>query len=499
MLSAAKEDSLGKRYFYKLATNMTSVFIGIFTQAIIPRGLGPKLYGDYNFLTNFFNQMISFFDMGTSTCFFTKLSQRPKEIKLIAFYFRFIGIIAIIVLSIIGLAQAIGLNGLLWPNQLLIYIYMAAFICIAMWTTGIISQIADAYGLTASAELAKIFQKLLGLVILITLFLWKRLSLEAFFIYNYCIFFLLACMLFYVIRSHGYHILNNLNMSFYEIKRHAREFYSYSHPFFMYGLFGMIAGIFDRWLLQIYAGSVEQGFFGLSYQIGAICFMFTSAMTPLIMREFSIAYNNKDVALMAQLFRKHVPLLYSITALLACFAVINADKVTILMGGGRFQNAAPAVAIMAFYPIHQAYGQLSGSVFFASNRIRLYCNIGIIFMAISLPITYFLIAPKTLFGLNAGAAGLAFKIVLMQFLTVNVMLYFNARLLDLRFWRYLYHQLISIAVFLILAFFSRILVEYVFGIRMNNILNFILTGIVYLTASLVFVYFIPAIIGLRKK
>jgi len=42
-------DSLKKRYFFKLFSNFSGMAISLVTQAIIPRGLGPKNYGDFNF------------------------------------------------------------------------------------------------------------------------------------------------------------------------------------------------------------------------------------------------------------------------------------------------------------------------------------------------------------------------------------------------------------------------------------------------------------------
>lgn len=80
------EDSLKKRYVFKLLTNLVGFFVSLFTQAMIPRGLGPKAYGDFSFLSNFFTQLVGFFDAGTSIAFYMKLSQRNKDIGIITFY-----------------------------------------------------------------------------------------------------------------------------------------------------------------------------------------------------------------------------------------------------------------------------------------------------------------------------------------------------------------------------------------------------------------------------
>ena len=97
-------DSLGKRYFYKLLTNLVSLPVYFVTQAIIPRGLGPQAYGDFNFLTNFFSQVMGFLDMGTSIGFYTKLSQRPHETALVSFYFYFLLVSVITLLGGVAVA-----------------------------------------------------------------------------------------------------------------------------------------------------------------------------------------------------------------------------------------------------------------------------------------------------------------------------------------------------------------------------------------------------------
>ena len=280
---------------------------------------------------------------------------------------------------------------------------------------------------------------------------------------------------------------------------YAKEFYNYSHPLLVYALVGLIIGLLDRWMLQKFGGSMEQGFYGLSYQIGAVCFLFTSAMTPLITREFAIAFEKNDLKEMARLFRRYIPMLYSIAAYFACFIAVQADRVTFIMGGRDFHQAATAVTIMSFYPIHQTYGQLSGSVFYATGQTRLYRNIGIFIMFSGLPLTYILIAPIDKMGLNAGAMGLAYKMIIIQFIGVNIQLYFNAKLLRLRFWWYLGHQMICVACFTAISFVAMFCINYCMADYHSMFGTFILSGILYTIFIILLFYFYPVIFGLNRQ
>jgi len=494
-----KKDSLKKRYLAKLSANLIGLSIGLITQAIIPRGLGPKAYGDFSFLSSFFIRVVGFLDMGTSIGFYTKLSQRQRDFGLVSFYFLFTGTVSFLVIIIVGCINETGAYATLLPDQLPFYIYLAAFWGILTWLVQILNKIADAYGVTVSTEIARIIQKVLGLVLILGLFLLNQLSLTHFFFYHYFTLTFLALAYIWVMERSGHSLRRSWRLSLAQGKAYAKELYNYSHPLFVHALVGLIVGVLDRWMLQKFAGSVEQGFYGLSYQIGAICFLFTSAMSSLITREFAIAFGEKDLREMARLFRRYIPTLYAIAAYFACFIAVQADKVTFIMGGGNFQQAALAVTIMAFYPIHQTYGQLSGSVFYATGQTRLYRNIGIACTLAGLPIAYFLIAPPENFGLGAGATGLAIKMVALQFIGVNIQLLFNARLLKLHFWRYVSHQFVSVGCLLGVAAISMFVVDKGIGFHDKVILSFVLAGILYTLMVMILAYAQPIIFGLTKQ
>src|SRR3990172_9994763 len=91
-------DSFGKRYAYKLLSNISGIIIGIISFCIVPRALGPKYFGDYSFLTNVYTQVINFLDMRASTCLYVKLSQNKEDRYIIPFYSLFCVLIILILL-----------------------------------------------------------------------------------------------------------------------------------------------------------------------------------------------------------------------------------------------------------------------------------------------------------------------------------------------------------------------------------------------------------------
>jgi len=493
------EKSLKKRYVAKLATNLIGLAISLVTQALIPRGLGPKAYGDFSFLSDFFRQLMPFFSLSTLTGFYTKVSQRQDDKGLISFYFQFSALVSFAVFLFVMASQLTGLANFFWVDQQIIYVYMASVWAMLTWFVQILGNIGDAFAVTVSAEIAKIIQKLISLALVAFLFVSGWMNLHTFFLYHYSILIFLAVSLLWVVSQGRKKFFSNWGLSRLQVKQYAGELYEYSHPLFFYGLVGMVVSILDRWMLQRYSGSVQQGFFGLSSQIGMVCFLFTSAMTSLITREFSISYANGDKAGMAKLFRRYIPLLYGVAAYFGCFACIHAKAITYIFGGNQFAGAALPVAVMSLYPIHQTYGQLSGSVFYATGQTKLYRNIGMIFCLISVPLTFFLIAPKQSFGLDAGALGLALKFLIANFIVVNVQLWFNAKYLNLVFWKYFVHQFLCAGCLLFLGFLSDYAASLIPFLRERMIGSLLFSGMLYTLCVTALIIAVPCVFGLYRQ
>ncbi|MCG6552993.1 MAG: hypothetical protein L7F77_11760 [Candidatus Magnetominusculus sp. LBB02] len=487
-------DSFNKRYFFKLAANFAGLLIGLVSQTIIPRGLGPRSYGDFNYLTGFFSQLISFIELNTSTGFFTMLSKNPKDSGLVRFYMTFGILVCLAVAGFVSICHITSLHAYIWPGEGIGFIYLAAAFGLFTWVTQIFSQMMDAYGLTVAAEKVKMAQKVFGLPLLALLFISGKLNLSGFFLYNYALSMFVIAAFVLIMQKRGFPLFKKTELTARQRRHYARQSYAYSHPLFVSGLVGLVVNIFDMWLLQVFSGSMEQGFFGLSMQIGTLCFLFTGAMTPLLTREFSVVHAENDTARMKELFEKYIPLMVSIAAYFSCFVSVNAAKVIYIFGGGQYGAAFWAVSVMAFYPIHQTYGQLVGSVYFATGKTALYRNIGVFFGIAGLPVSFILMASPKYFGLAAGAVGLAVKMAAVNILSVNALLFYIAKPIGISFGRYLCHQVICIAFMAAAATAAALIVNPL--ARDNVIAGFIVSGVIYTLSVAVFAWRVPFAVGL---
>lgn len=481
------EDSLAKRYFVKLISNSFYFVSQLAVNMIIPRGLGPVMYGNFDFLTNFFRQSFAFFDSGSSIGFYTKLSQRPNETALMAFYFHFIAAVALLTFLLTGILLLAGMGNLIWPGQKNIFVFAAAFMVLFSWVTEILGRINDAIGITVKGEQLKIAQSILSIIVMSAIYWSGSLSMATIFAYYYFVLGFLGMVWIILLYKNGVRLLHNMRFSVSEIRKYASELYQYSHPLFVYSLAGFIPGILDRWVLQHYSGSFAQGMFSIAYKIAAIAFFFTGTMTQLLTREFAKAHGTGDVEKMRGMFMRFIPLFYALTAMITVFLALNADAVIWVIGGAEYGPALWPVIIMCLYPIHQTYGQLSGSVFFSTGKTGLYRNIGVSGMLLGLPVTYLFLAPSNAWGMELGALGLAIKVVLLQALMVNIQLWFNCRHLNMPFGRFLFHQVVTVCTFAGAAFVA---VEVATAVMKAMIGRFIFAGFIYtpMVAGLIYAF-----------
>jgi len=500
-----KNPTLAKRYLFKLLANVASVPVYLAMEAILPRALGPKMYGNYSFATNLFYQMAGFLDMGTSTCFYNSLSRRQTEAGLIAYYMRASFLVLCITMAVSAVFFAVPSCGSLFmPDVPLWLAPLAAFWAFLTWWSRVLRSMNDAIGATVSSEMVRTVVSLLAVVALGALFFFGLLDIGTLFLQQYFMLGFTAIGFWFVTVRYGRGQwlpsgTISMRLTKEQKKAYFKEFFDYSNPLFVQALLAFFMLTTERWLLQWFDGSAQQGFFALSQKVSMACFLFVSAMTPLLMRELSIAWGKHDVTAMAHLVNRFAPLLYIVAAYFSCFTLAEAPFLVRLFGGSEFTEAILPVQIMALYPLHQGYGQLATSIFHASSRTKVLRNMQALECVYGLSAAWFLIAPASLWGLGLGATGLAIKTVCVQFISVNLYMWIASRFVPLAFWRNLFHQIWSLALLLGLAFGCRWLTQYAGLGSLDSFVRFFCSGVLYTAVLALVGVLCPALLGLSRE
>ena len=494
--SREHENSLGHRFFFKLLANIVTLGINVGTYSIAPRLLGTHGFGVFDYLSGFFREVINFLDSGTSTYYFTKLCKDPSNEGLKRFYWHLFFLLVTVGAGVIALLLISGVGAKLWPGLPAYLIWIGFGLGVSTWVSLILNKMVDALGLTVAGEIARVLQRLIALAALSLLFYFQFSQVEIYFGYQVGVFMLASFLWWRVIRRQKQNVIPMGLMNRGEYRRHFDSMWRYSSPLILYSFVGMIVLVGDRWLLANFYGMDEQGLFGLSFRVAAVCFLFAGAIAPLFTRELSKATGDGNEDRVSELMQRFLPLFFFISAYFSVFVAFHAETVIWIFGGSEFSNAHWAMTLMAFYPIHQTYGQLTASAYFATERTRIYRTIGITQLIVGLVFTFFFLAPSRLGGLNLGASGLAAKMVLIQLLSVNIQMVIIARILKVNWQSLLWHQLFTIALLMVIAASVKWGVSQI--ITLPDHWAFVVSGIVYSLTCLVGVLILPSLTGMSR-
>ncbi|NQT49984.1 polysaccharide biosynthesis C-terminal domain-containing protein [Candidatus Kuenenbacteria bacterium] len=503
-----RDDSIKKRYFYKLVVRIIGLVFYLARVTIVPRALGPADFGSFTFLERFFSSIINFFDFGSSSAFFNYNSKNKSSGPIILFYSIFSFCLPLVLSLFILIVWLLGFSELFWPEQQAVYIYAGAGFAWLLWLSNLIYGFSDSKGMTVVSEIVRLKVRFITIFLLVGLFTFKFLNLATFYVYSYIeLIGLIGFVAYFLWKNKLFkeYNLKNLKQEFRKLWTYFRKFCS---PMVAYSIVVLVAGLFGAWFLQKIYGSVEYGYFGLSVKIGSFCMIFTGSMIPIFMKEFSQAHGVGDYGKMKKLFYENSRLLYFLAVLLSVYFAFFAKEISSVLAGKEFVFATIPVAIMSFYPAYQTYAQINSTAFYSTERTKIYRNIGISIIGLGLIMQYIFIAPRHFIipGLELGAIGAAIATLTTLIICTHIQLYFNCKYLKLKFLNFLKHQISVLILLSVLMVTIKYLTSQSFAYLniqisiYSTLTTMALAGVLYLAIAIVIIYIIPnSMIGLSKE
>ncbi len=486
-------ESVNKRYLFKFISTLSSMFSGILSHAFISRAIGPAGLGNYNFLVGFFDQILAMLDFGIIRYVYNKVSQKQDAARWTDFYFRFMALVGLTVLLGVCGVWLLGVREMVWPGQQGVFILAAFFMSYILWSMQVVGQFADAHGLTVQTERLRWFQGIGSAGIFVLFYFMSALNLTTYFLLNYAIFGLLVVGWVIIIRKNGIILLQRSGVDLKKMALQFRETWDYVKPMVVYGLVGTLCALIDRWMLQYFGGSSQQGYFAFAYRIQQFCVLFVSAFVPIATREFAIALGQNDNRRIANIYASSIPVFMAVSGYIAYFVVTQSDGLVRVLGGDQFDTSSVVAKVMMFQVIYYPISLISTSVFMATGRTVLYSRVGMLTMLLGVPVLYFMVAPGSSYGLGLGAAGLSIKNISVDIITTNTFLWWICRTYNISFWSIFRLQIIFPLVFIPLAKSSALLAGLFFA---NSTANFILSGMIYTLGVAVMIRVAPRGFGL---
>ena len=495
-LNLKKFEGLSFRVSAKILSNIFALSYNVIFSFLIPRALGPIGFGLFELINTNINNLINIVNGGTSGAFYTKLSQKQNDIGLIKFYSKVILVIISVLLIVIFFSiKFFDLDIMLENKNSSRYIIFGFVFCCGLYISNILKDAVDAYAITIKNEFLIIVLKGLGALIIVYLFFSNNLTIDTLYYKEMIVIILITIASFLLLKKNWKKKFSNEYVTS-NPSQLISEFWKYCHPLIVVAIFSSISLIAERWILQIFGGSTEQGYFSLALRISSIGMLFAGALSTLLIREIAILIKKNDIERIAILMKKSLMFMYAIVASFSLFTCVFSEEIIEIMIGNKFTGAIISLQVLSLYPLHQIYGQYTSSFFMGTSATGTYRNIIIFSSLFSFLATWLLIAPSNYFGLNLGGFGLAIKTLFVNIIFTNISLLIITRKIKLSFMPFIYHQVGVVILFLIIALFCKYSIQYIVS---NQLYNLFISGIIYL---LIIVYLLkktPFLTGLKKE
>jgi O-antigen/teichoic acid export membrane protein len=481
-----------KRVFVTLLVNIAKIGLGFWAGLLIARYLGPAGYGDFNFLLGSFAAFLSFLDFGTSTAFFTFIAKRPRGRKFYLFYCSWVAIQFFLPIIAIAFIFSDRLCNSIWLNHArdqILLAFLASFATTRLWS--VVSYIGESFRKTI---LVQFFNIAWSVIYIAGIFLLKkigRMTVSDLLILNAAIYVVLGFILLTFLKKDLPHHEEATFRSLF------REFYDYCAPLVVYTIVGFLNSFANVWMLQKYGGAVQQGYFSVGQKFSTICLLATSSILAVFWKEISEAFHQGNRARLRYFFEKTIKVLMFAGACGSCFLVPFSRDIIKFFLGRQYENAWSSFAVLLLYPIHQSLGQITGTFFYATERTKFWAKYGSFVQVVEMITTYFFLAPRTNFipGMGLAASGLAIRIVLVQFVVVNISYFFISKELKIK-WDVLW-QVLTVCGLLIVGVMAKGLTDVIMPGR-GFILRFAVAAFADASVVVGFVYLFPQCLGMTR-
>lgn len=493
-----RKKSIKIRFLTTLVANVLRIFFSFITGMVIARDLGPGEYGNFNFLLINCLALFQLVDMASLSAFYTFISQKQRGYKFLLYYSGWI-FAQLIVLLLIVLFLPDFFMGKIWLGQsrsLVLLALLASYFMHCIWRFS--AQIGESVRDTVGVQFRNIILAVAYLACVLVLKHKGLISVTNVLILNISLY--IFCVVGYGLRLYRQQPFSReTEEKFADV---FREFKVYCLPMVLCAWFGFLFVFADRWFLQKFAGSVEQGYYSIGAKIAAISLIATTSFLQILWKEVAETYAQGNMERVRMLYCRISRGLFFLSAIISCFLIPFSKEILNLLFGPNYQSAWLSFSIMLVFPVHQSLGQVNGTMLLSMGKTKAQSLIGIFFMIISIIAAYILLAPRTFVipGFSMGATGLAIKMVVCQLIGVNIMQFFVARYIGSKFnWGY---QFIILSLFLPAGFICKFLACSIYSSCSTlgvTLVVFAISMVFYALAIGATLCLYPSLVGLKRE
>ncbi|MBL79350.1 MAG: hypothetical protein CMH70_04905 [Nitrosomonadaceae bacterium] len=462
---------------------------------IIARVLGADNFGEFAFLLASLTAFWALLDMGTSSAFFTLLSQKPRNIQFVLIYFGWQVFLFSLPLLIIGWVLPNEWIDFIWVGSnknIILLAFIAVFLQQQTWQA--LVHIGESKRLTKRVHVLNI--SIAASHLLLVVIAWQTIGLSIELIFG------LVILEYLLVVPVAWHVLfvKDMGSGEWDGRGVWKAYRNYCVPLVFLGCLTFGMNISDRWFLQYFGGSKEQAFFSIGNQFSVVCLLLTTSMIRVFWKEISEALESDNLGRVKVLFRKTCRTFFIASAVFSGFLIPWSKDITQIFLGPSFKEGSVVLAVMFLYPIHQSLGQISTTMLMASSNTKTRLLVGCVSMSISIPVSYFVQAsPDALIsGFGLGAEGMAWKMVLLNIIWANLTVWLISKKYKWEFdWIY---QVVGLVIFLFLGWISFEIINALdVMVPLSLMLKACITLLLYSMLSGLVIWALPWLVGMTRK
>jgi O-antigen/teichoic acid export membrane protein len=491
-------ESVSSRYVVTLGAQVFRLLLSLATAAMVPRALGPVVYGNYSFLLSTSAALRGVLDTGAQQAFFTFSSQERASGPLTRLYALVLGAQFAIVIAVIGITAAMGKTEWLWHAQRLDQIVLVTALDWLMYLAVSFQQLGDSKGLTAFLQLSGAAVAALTLVALVLLQVTGALGFYSFVCLN-----LAGVGLTCVVQGHRLLVKNRalLWSGAVRFRGYVERWWRFTKPLIFLQLYLPVVSYLGLYLIQTWYGSEQQGYYALALQWSIFAMVFTNSGIWIFWREIAHHSAAGDLPHAAKTYERFSRLFVFVVLVLAFWLSANSTTLVQIVAGARFRAAGSVLAIMAFYPVSQTMNQLAMASLKATERTTSYALWVVLLSIPDVMLTYVLLAPATALvpGMHLGAIGMAIKTTLYGLLVAQVYDWLNCRFLGILYAQALRRRAIALlAVGAVAVVMIGVGGSWLQRAGAGQVTALMLSSLGYAAAIVLMVWFWPGVAGLSR-
>lgn len=419
---------------------------------LLARFLGAEDYGTLVFVMAASMAIKQLLDFGTSSAFFTFLSQQARSVKFVAQFWVFFFVKYIITIAIILFILPGSWLAKIWlgnSSAIAVIALMAVVFQSDFWT--IASQLLESQRKTIRVQTLFVITQLIHFG-----FIFELHYLGILTVINYLIVIGLLWLIAGAIAVTSYEPARNSSSSA-DKEVFATDYIKYCLPLAPIILLNFTAEFLDKWMLQNWGGAKQQAYFAISAQIASVSLLITASFIKIFWKEIAEALHRGNFQSALTMYLGARKAIFFSGVFIAAACIPWAYEILDLLYGKSYVVAAAPLILLMMYSIHQSIGQVDSAFLMASGNTSVGFIFNMLFAPIGILITYILLSNSNvlMIGLGLGASGLAIKMWVTQLISVNMIGVLIQKKLDIKF-SYL-DQIKVFLVFILLAVFIKVM------------------------------------------